>query len=147
MKSDSVGVTPRCRHLRTRDIVRLCGFETHLPLNLSNFTATLETAVSFPSVLCYDYSRRGVQAAGEPPAFLDNLHVKVAQFAGHEIHEFRQISINEYKSGAGTGRHSDNNGVMLVGISLQDRFQSLFHPAGCAVMSDFVARGENPPTL
>ena len=31
-------------------------------------------------------------------------------------------------------------GIVLILISLQDQFQSLFHPAGHAVMSDWIAR-------
>src|SRR5256885_12091507 len=32
-------------------------------------------------------------------------------------------------------------GIFLVVVSLQDQFQSLFHPAGHGVMSDWIARG------
>jgi alkylated DNA repair dioxygenase AlkB len=53
------------------------------------------------------------------PAFLDSLSVRVAQFAGYEVQNFKQIGINEYKAGAGIGWHRDKPEFGdIVGISL-----------------------------
>jgi alkylated DNA repair dioxygenase AlkB len=67
--------------------------------------------------LRYDYSKRAVQVADDPPAFLDNLRVKVAQFAGYEVQNFKQIGINEYKAGAGGIGDKPEFGE-IVGVSL-----------------------------
>src|ERR1700691_3096984 len=57
--------------------------------------------------LRYDYSRRRVELAEEPPPFLEALLAKVAGFAGRQREDFRQIGINEYTPGAGIGWHRD----------------------------------------
>lgn len=55
--------------------------------------------------LRYDYTRRKVQTPEEPPAFLDELLAKVAQFPECQVRNFKQIGINEYAVGAGIGWH------------------------------------------
>lgn len=45
--------------------------------------------------LRYDHTRREVQRAEDPPAFLDNLRRKVAQLTGYEAQNFsRSVSMN-----------------------------------------------------
>ena len=69
--------------------------------------------------LRYDYAKRTVQNADHPPAFLDNLRLKVAQFTGYEVQDFKQMGINEYKAGAGIGWHRDKPEFGdIVGVSL-----------------------------
>lgn len=69
--------------------------------------------------LRYDYNRREVRAADDPPTFLDKLRIKVAQFTGCEVHDFKQIGINEYAAGAGIGWHRDKPEFAdVVGVSL-----------------------------
>jgi alkylated DNA repair dioxygenase AlkB len=72
--------------------------------------------------LRYDYSKRAVKSAADAPAFLDNLRVQVAQFAGYDIQDFKQIGINEYRVGAGIGWHRDKQEFGdIVGVSLLSR--------------------------
>ena len=69
--------------------------------------------------LKYDYSRRSVQEASEMPAFLDDLLIRVADFAGKDREAFRQVGINEYRAGAGIGWHKDKREFgSIVGVSL-----------------------------
>jgi alkylated DNA repair dioxygenase AlkB len=69
--------------------------------------------------LKYDYSRRSVETATQMPAFLDDLLVRVADFAGIDANAFRQIGINEYPPGAGIGWHKDRQEFgIIVGVSL-----------------------------
>jgi alkylated DNA repair dioxygenase AlkB len=70
-------------------------------------------------VLRYDFGRGGVEAADEPPAFLEALRREVAEFAGGKVEDFRQIGINEYRPGAGIGWHRDKPHFGdVVGVSL-----------------------------
>jgi alkylated DNA repair dioxygenase AlkB len=72
--------------------------------------------------LRYDYSRRTVEAASEFPSFLDELRVKVAEFARRGVNEFRQAGVNEYGPGAGIGWHKDKAQFgIVVGVSLLAR--------------------------
>ncbi len=69
--------------------------------------------------LRYDYSRRSVEQAAEPPPFLFNLRELIAGFTGRSAKEFCQIGINEYRPGAGIGWHKDKPEFGdVVGISL-----------------------------
>jgi alkylated DNA repair dioxygenase AlkB len=69
--------------------------------------------------LRYDYGRRVVEAAEDTPIFLDDLLVKAAKFAGCDEHAFRQVGINEYRTGAGVGWHKDKPQFgIIVGLSL-----------------------------
>jgi alkylated DNA repair dioxygenase AlkB len=69
--------------------------------------------------LKYDYSRRSVEPASQMPAFLDDLLLRVADFAGTEPKAFRQVGINEYRAGAGIGWHKDKQEFgIIVGVSL-----------------------------
>jgi alkylated DNA repair dioxygenase AlkB len=69
--------------------------------------------------LKYDYSRHSVEEASEMPAFLDDLLVRVTEFAGEDRDEFRQVGINEYSPGAGIGWHKDKRQFgIVVGVSL-----------------------------
>lgn len=69
--------------------------------------------------LKYDYGRRAVEPAGEVPAFLKDLLVRVAGFAGYEASGFRQVGVNEYCPGAGIGWHKDKPQFgIVVGVSL-----------------------------
>jgi alkylated DNA repair dioxygenase AlkB len=69
--------------------------------------------------LRYDYTRRMVDVADEPPAFLKNLREKIAIFAGRQPEDFHQIGINEYSPGAGIGWHRDKPEFGdIVGVSL-----------------------------
>jgi alkylated DNA repair dioxygenase AlkB len=69
--------------------------------------------------LKYDYSRRSVEPARERPAFLDDLLVRVAEFAGCEAEAFQQVGVNEYRPSAGIGWHKDKPQFGIVaGVSL-----------------------------
>jgi alkylated DNA repair dioxygenase AlkB len=69
--------------------------------------------------LRYDYSRGSVEKASDMPAFLGDLLVRVAKFAGYETDVFRQVGINEYRPGAGIGWHKDKAQFGIVaGVSL-----------------------------
>jgi alkylated DNA repair dioxygenase AlkB len=69
--------------------------------------------------LKYDYSRRSVEPAGERPAFLDDLLIRVADFAGSDPKAFRQVGVSEYRAGAGIGWHKDKQEFgIIVGVSL-----------------------------
>src|ERR1700731_4056023 len=69
--------------------------------------------------LRYDFSRRSVERASDIPAFLGDLLVRVAKFAGYETESFRQVGVNEYRPGAGIGWHKDKSQFgIIVGVSL-----------------------------
>lgn len=69
--------------------------------------------------LNYDFSRRSIERANEMPAFLDDLLIRAAEFAGRDRNEFRQVGINEYRAGAGIGWHKDKREFgVVVGVSL-----------------------------
>jgi alkylated DNA repair dioxygenase AlkB len=69
--------------------------------------------------LKYDYSRRSVEQASEMPAFLNDLLIRVADFAGNDPNAFRQVGVNEYSAGAGIGWHKDKREFgIIVGVSL-----------------------------
>ena len=69
--------------------------------------------------LKYDYSRRSVEPANQMPAFLDNLLIRVAEFAGTDPDAFRQVGVSEYRAGAGIGWHKDRQDFgIIVGVSL-----------------------------
>lgn len=90
-----------------------------LPLKPFEFHGHLGNRRVLSFGLRYDYSRRGIEAAAQPPPFLDALRGRVAEFAGHTPEEFRQIGINEYREGAGIGWHKDKPEFGdVVGISL-----------------------------
>ena len=73
--------------------------------------------------LRYDYSRREVELSDAPPAFLDDLRIKVAKFAGRQVGEFVQLGVNEYRAGTSIGWHRDKPEFgEVVGVSL-------LHPA------------------
>lgn len=67
----------------------------------------------------YDYSRRSVDRAAEMPGFLAELLARAAEFAGCDPAAFRQVGVNEYRSGAGVGWHRDKPQFgIIVGVSL-----------------------------
>jgi alkylated DNA repair dioxygenase AlkB len=69
--------------------------------------------------LRYNYDRREVETASAPPAFLDFVRQKVADFTRRPPQDFKQIGINEYRAGAGVGWHRDKPQFGdVVGISL-----------------------------
>ena len=69
--------------------------------------------------LKYDYGRRAVEQASAIPAFLGDLLVRVAEFAGLDPDAFRQVGVNEYRPGAGIGWHKDKAQFgIVVGVSL-----------------------------
>ena len=69
--------------------------------------------------LKYDYSRRSVEPAGAMPAFLNELLLRVAEFAGSEAGAFQQVGVNEYRPGAAIGWHKDKPQFgIVVGVSL-----------------------------
>jgi alkylated DNA repair dioxygenase AlkB len=69
--------------------------------------------------LKYDYSRRSVEPAGQVPTFLNDLLIRVADFAGTDAKAFRQVGVNEYRPGAGIGWHKDKQEFgIVVGVSL-----------------------------
>jgi hypothetical protein len=52
------------------------------------------------------------------PAFLDDLLIRVADFAGTVPQAFRQVGVSEYRAGAGIGEKC------LVGHSWQVNFRA-----------------------
>jgi alkylated DNA repair dioxygenase AlkB len=77
--------------------------------------------------LRYDYSLREVRTAEDPPAFLGNLRAKIARFTGYQVLDFKQIGINEYRSGAGIGWHRDKQEFGdVVGVSLLSSAKTRF---------------------
>jgi alkylated DNA repair dioxygenase AlkB len=67
----------------------------------------------------YDYGRRAVVEAAPFPAFLEPLRAKVAAIFKRPADAFRQVLINEYRSGAGIGWHRDKAQFdEVVGVSL-----------------------------
>ena len=69
--------------------------------------------------LKYDYSRGSVEEASDMPAFLDDLLIRAADFAGRDRDAFRQVGINEYRAGAGIGWHKDKREFgIIIGVSL-----------------------------
>jgi alkylated DNA repair dioxygenase AlkB len=69
--------------------------------------------------LKYDYSRRSIKPASDIPAFLDDLLIRVADFADKDTDAFRQVGINEYRAGAGIGWHKDKPQFgIVVAVSL-----------------------------
>ena len=69
--------------------------------------------------LKYDYSRRSVEEATGRPPFLNDLLLRVADFAGEDASAFRQVGVNEYRAGAGIGWHKDKREFgIIVGVSL-----------------------------
>jgi alkylated DNA repair dioxygenase AlkB len=69
--------------------------------------------------LKYDFSSRSVERAGDMPAFLNDLLIRVADFAGYDPSVFGQVGVNEYSEGAGIGWHKDKQEFgIVVGVSL-----------------------------
>ena len=90
-----------------------------LPLKPFEFHGYLGNRRVLSFGLRYDYSRRGVELAAPPPPIFDTLRPRIAEFAGRNPEEFRQIGINEYRPGAGIGWHKDKPEFGdVVGISL-----------------------------
>jgi alkylated DNA repair dioxygenase AlkB len=78
--------------------------------------------------LRYDYGRRAIELADQPPAFLERLRTKIAEFARRPADEFKQIGVNEYRLGAGIGWHKDKPqfGEVLgvsIGSAVRMRFR------------------------
>ena len=55
----------------------------------------------------YDYSRRAVEQASDPPPLIAALRDRVAAFAGWAPGDVRQVLVTEYAPGAGIGWHRD----------------------------------------
>ena len=69
--------------------------------------------------LRYDYSRREVRPASEPPRWLEDLQHKIAKFADFAAGDVKQIGVNEYRTGAGIGWHRDKAEFgEICGVSL-----------------------------
>jgi alkylated DNA repair dioxygenase AlkB len=67
----------------------------------------------------YDYDRRAVVEAAPFPSFLVSLRRKVAAIFERPEEAFRQVLINEYRTGAGIGWHRDKAQFdEVVGVSL-----------------------------
>jgi alkylated DNA repair dioxygenase AlkB len=92
---------------------------SNLPLKPFEFHGHLGNRRTASFGLRYDYARGGLQLADSPPRFLDALLLKVAEFAGRALDDFRQVGINEYRPGAGIGWHRDKPEFGdVVGVSL-----------------------------
>lgn len=77
--------------------------------------------------LRYDYSRREVQPAAEPPRWLEDLQHKIAKFAGFAVDDVKQIGVNEYRTGAGIGWHRDKPEFgEICGVSLSSPVKMRF---------------------
>lgn len=69
--------------------------------------------------LKYDYSHGSVEPAVEMPEFLNDLLVRVSDFAGCEAGAIQQVGVSEYRPGAGIGWHKDKPQFgIVVGVSL-----------------------------
>ena len=69
--------------------------------------------------LKYDFSHRAIEKANDMPSFLNDLLGRAADFAGRKRDTFRQIGVNQYRTGAGIGWHKDKPEFgIIVGVSL-----------------------------
>lgn len=67
----------------------------------------------------YDYDSRAVVESAPFPAFLEPLRRRVGAIFDRPAEAFRQVLINEYRSGAGIGWHRDKAQFdEVVGVSL-----------------------------
>jgi alkylated DNA repair dioxygenase AlkB len=90
-----------------------------LPLKPFEFHGYIANRRVLSFGLHYDYSRQVVQQSAEPPPFLADLRGRIAWFCERGTEDFKQIGINEYRSGAGIGWHKDKPEFgEVVGISL-----------------------------
>jgi len=69
--------------------------------------------------LKYDFSHRAIEKADSMPSFLTDLLDRAADFADRKRDTFRQIGVNQYRTGAGIGWHKDKPEFgIIVGVSL-----------------------------
>ena len=67
----------------------------------------------------YDFSARHLQKVDDMPAFLRELRVPAARFAGLDHEALQHVLVTEYAPGAGIGWHRDKNVFNeVVGVSL-----------------------------
>jgi len=67
----------------------------------------------------YDYDARHLNKVDDMPAFLRELRVAAARFAGLEPQALQHVLVTEYTAGAGIGWHRDKNVFNeIVGVSL-----------------------------
>jgi alkylated DNA repair dioxygenase AlkB len=67
----------------------------------------------------YDFSARELNKANDMPAFLRELRVPAARFAGLDPEALQHVLVTEYSAGAGIGWHRDKNVFNeIVGVSL-----------------------------
>jgi alkylated DNA repair dioxygenase AlkB len=67
----------------------------------------------------HGYQSRGLRAAADVPAFLNDLRIKAAAFAGLPADAFEQALISEYSLGTPIGWHVDRPQYdKIVGVSL-----------------------------
>ena len=67
----------------------------------------------------YDFSARHLQKVDDMPAFLRELRVPAAAFAGLDPEALQHVLVTEYAAGAGIGWHRDRNVFNeIVGVSL-----------------------------
>ena len=86
------------------------------PFEFHGFLGNRRT-VSFG--LQYDFGREAVQAAAPPPAFLQPLRAKAADFAGVPEAALAHVLVTEYAPGAGIGWHRDKPQFgVVIGVSL-----------------------------
>jgi hypothetical protein len=89
--------------------------------------------------LKYDYSRRSVEPASERPAFLDDLLIRVADFAGTVPQAFRQVGVS-------TGRERESGGTRTSG-SLESSLECRFwHQQPCGSGEQMAVGGQEYPT-
>jgi alkylated DNA repair dioxygenase AlkB len=74
------------------------------PFDFHGYLATRQV-VSFG--YRYDYDGRAVVEASPFPSFLVSLPIKIAAIFDRPAETFRQVLINEYRPGAGSGWHRD----------------------------------------
>lgn len=67
----------------------------------------------------YDFSARHLDKVDDMPAFLRELRVSAARFAGLDPEALQHVLVTEYAAGAGIGWHRDKNVFNeIVGVSL-----------------------------
>jgi alkylated DNA repair dioxygenase AlkB len=119
----SSAVPPGFRY--TRDIVTpdeeatLAAEIAQLELKPFEFHGYLGLRRIHPFGYRYDYSHGKVASAEPIPDFLQPLRRKVADFAGRNPDEFRQVLVTQYAPGAPIGWHKDKPQFgIVVGVSL-----------------------------
>jgi alkylated DNA repair dioxygenase AlkB len=98
---------------------RLLAALPHLPLREFEFHGYLGKRRTASFGWRYDFTGRGLERAGDIPAFLLPLRERAAELAGMDALELEHALVTEYPPGAGLGWHKDKAVFgRVIGISL-----------------------------